>query len=900
MRIAHRPCGPTPLRSPLTFNESPKPPFSLHKSPGTPGHRRPKENCQWGRNPGQLLMRFGSFVCAALLTICIAHASHDSQEQKPETLLNYIESLHWDENAKGPLLAIEPGHVVRSPTIEGEETQPRTGLFALDKRLVKVGGVWVFAPTTRAADPNVDSKTLVDYLDSRLKIAALLANLSDSEFERLNQIGLCADELTGDERAALLAEIPEQTDLYETYSDKDGQLTTGEPWILNPADRTKIKFQICRGADISLLHKTGENQYEGGPTFTSLDGPRLPGVHPLHSQALELGLEPSPFSQEKQVEAIEKKYNFEWNNTRLSKTLQLKTDEPIGDLIGRINDLTKIEIYADARIAQFRIHSIGAFADCASLLHALAVATDGVIRPIGPAFILTKNLEGDATASARVAGQEFVAQRQVEQLVTEWVRDINARGFYKRIAFLADDQLADALFPSGYVRKTSDPVTDVRPLGACPQLLQTRARKEIAEEAADESGSVRPYDHVSIENAVLTRWIFPDGRTIKGQPLSSIAGVDTGEQTGKSHHSPLDVSKLAEGSGIEIMPPDASSASKMVTTLISYGFKEVWVDSTDPSVIEAATRAGDGHVDLVIRPWRAVKGEAIANPDLDVLGLTGSQVANLPQGKLNRTFDFHIFEDTFLPSDPNLKQHWSKVLSLIPKFGVKRLIVLDPEVGGYAPPPRNEVYGGTMTSFEGNQFSFGSLMQQDPSVNDFGYTLQARLRFLREHDVDPVDLEHREMRSTGTVDEPDFLMGSLFDDDRGTNKYLALWKTERRQLASEALSALTDQLQSLPYEVCVQLPFKENYQNPEPTGPQVMVNVNGKKVQVDWVPVGPAYSEDANGNLTGALDLDEITNGRGCIDFRVPPKDFDRYVKHFFALPKPAPPGAPKLGTAKA
>jgi hypothetical protein len=729
----------------------------------------------------------------------------------------------------------------------------------------------------RQVEPQFDPKTIFDFLDHHYKIVALFATLTDDQFQRLTESGLCADDLTGEARLALLALLPEQADVYETYTGPDGQETQSETTKLDRAQLAKVRLQLCRGLSVSLARKISEGSYIGGPNFTSLDAQIPSGDRVLHSQALEAGEDGDVFSQPDEVEAAEKPYKFNWQDKRLAQRLDLNADEPLGTLVDRIRNLTKIEIYADARIARWKVHSIGTSVDCASLLHALTLARDGVIRPLGPAFVMTQNLEGDATTKVKIAGRQYLARLPIEPIMTDWIRKVSGRGLEKRIAFLPNDRLANALYPNGYVQNDAASY-DYPKLTSLPSLIQSRAREELSKQTPDDSGNVPKYDLAQVQVQVFARWILPDGRAVLGRQGLNIRQLDDLEGASQSVTPPLDVSALKEGSAIEISPPDAGSATTMVKTLLTYGFKEVWIDSVDPSVIAAAVQAGSGHVDLVIRPWRAVKNETIANPDIDVVGYTGSQVANLPQGKLNRMVDFRIFTDTFLPSDPSLGQHWLRVLSLIPKSGLRRIIVLDPAPGGYAAAPFNENYGGAQFNYDGHQFSFGSLVDRVPGVNDFGYTLESRLRFLREWHADPVDLM-LQLRVASFA--PDF------QQDQDANKLFELWKTERRQRAKESLSALTEQLNSLPYEVCVQMPFRENDLNFGPTGPQVMVNVQGKAVQLDWVPLGPAYSEDADGNFTYGLDPDTITDRRGCIDFRVSPKDFDRYVKHFFALPKP-------------
>jgi hypothetical protein len=115
-----------------------------------------------------------------------------------------------------------------------------------------------------------------------------------------------------------------------------------------------------------------------------------------------------------------------------------------------------------------------------------------------------------------------------------------------------------------------------------------------------------------------------------------------------------------------------------------------------------------------------------------------------------------------------------------------------------------------------------------------------------------------------------------------------LWKNERRHLAESELAPLNTQLGSTGYEVCLQLPIQEenDYWGNPPI--RVGISTDGQIAQVNLRPVGPAYSEDAEGNIVdhrGNLAYSpDLNPGPICFDFQVPAKDFDRYLNHFFTL----------------
>jgi hypothetical protein len=804
--------------------------------------------------------------------------------QKTPYLLDYIKNLNWDAKVKGPLLSIEPGRVAQNPFELPEGQSPRLDRFS--RKLVKVGRVSVMAPTSRYVPVEFDNPW--DLVPEEIKICGLLANLSDNEFDRLNQIGLSESDLSGTARAAFELLLPSKIDVGEQIVGVSASSGSGQAAItLDEKARTKLKLQICQGLEVSLGRENVHGSIQLGPSFNSLDLPKPNGERVLYSEALTRS--PGLVNKEtRTIKTAEKSYRFNWGDPRLAQSLDLKEDETIGSVIDRLRKLSGIEIDARDGIEGETLHSIGTNAMCADVLHAIVIAVDGVIRPVGPAFIIAEDLEGKAAREARLLGLQFLAKRQLEPLITGWVDGVITKETVARFGYLRNDPLKNNLSDE-QIEKFTVSEGGVQPISALPQNLQNMAGQMLDRRSTvDILLNLKP-DLASLEKHIFARWILPDGRAFPATTLKDLPGQWEDKDAMKPFPLPLRWGSLAKGSAVEIYPGNAALATAMLKSLGAHGIEEVWLDSTDRSVIAASIATGS-KIDLVIRPWRQLKNEPLAQPDLNILAQTGTDVANLPEGRMSPSGKpYPRFSNTLAPDDPALTNHWKRLIGMIPKIGLNRIIVLDPLIGGYC----NEDESFAWPSSESGRFSFGSLLDQDPAVNDFGYGLGGRLRFLREHHIDPVDLLHRTSNgwsygASGQIIGVDSAGKLVFRPTTQKEEPWDLWKNERRHLAESELAPLNTQLGSTGYEVCLQLPIQEenDYWGNPPI--RVGISTDGQIAQVNLRPVGPAYSEDAEGNIVdhrGNLAYSpDLNPGPICFDFQVPAKDFDRYLNHFFTL----------------
>jgi hypothetical protein len=741
---------------------------------------------------------------------------------------------------------------------------------------------------TRQVPENFDANNPWRAVGVEEKLCGLLATLSESDLDRLNKTGLCADDLRGEARADFLALIPQSVDLSQTIVQRgESSETDDDTMTLDEAARPKLKLQICRGFLVQLMHQVSATESVGSASFNSLEPPMPLGTKSVHSTALENWATEMDNPQEQ--EAAEKIYTFAWSDPRLTASVGLTIDETIGSVVDRIRQASHLEIYADARIAGFKLHAIGTTAKCGELLHAIVIAADGVLRPVGPAFVITDELEGKATRNARRLGLEFLARLHLEGQVSTWIEEVSARLMLEHFKVLQDDPVATRM-SSKEIEAAAKSVSVSHPISDLSPGLRDLAKLALDAESSEASAGMPKDDQCTLSEEFFSRWILPDGRTAAVSILNlSIQYFASGSEQ-LSTELPFRWSDFAKESAVEICPGGAAAASSMIKSLKAHGIDEIWLDSTDPAVIAAAIGTG-AKIDLVIRPWRQLKNEPLPEPDINVMGQTGEEVAKLPTGRIQPHGDpYPSFTNSFAPSNPDLLTHWQRLFGLIPKSGLHRIVVLEPQIGGYRPLNQFETLEGSHPTTLAGHFTFGSLLEQDPAVNDFGYVLSARLHFLREHCVDPIDLdflvpltaitaeveaEANEVPEQNLVTEL-----SLFDQTTYPTDFTAIWKKERELAAEACLAQFRDQLDKLGVEVCFPKPRNPNDSFIGRMGTEVEVLDGGKKTLVSIEPVGPLYSEDEQGNIE--FSFWGFPVGAVCFDFRVPADEFDRYVNHFF------------------
>ena len=183
-------------------------------------------------------------------------------------------------------------------------------------------------------------------------------------------------------------------------------------------DLPRARLRLGRKTTFMLpAAQGGADSYSGG-------GDTAPGIHysvftdaeadaflPSHPQDTLYGI---PLAEE--APNTLKAADLDYAAPALRAVVPLLGLKTVGALVARISAVTRIEIYADPRLANKALTILGASksAPASDLLRALALCLTGTYRAVGPASVLTENLVGAGVVHQRWADlqQQVMDQKQ--------------------------------------------------------------------------------------------------------------------------------------------------------------------------------------------------------------------------------------------------------------------------------------------------------------------------------------------------------------------------------------------------------------------------------------------------------------------------------------------------------
>ncbi len=273
------------------------------------------------------------------------------------------------------------------------------------------GSVTAIAPFTHVllnTDPGPPDLS-VD-MSGQSAFQRLAASLDDSQWKALtSSAGLGLSDLTDDTQKMLF----------------HGLFSHGQLWVASqdpalnklPADQRTdtrnvsgqidgVRLRLGQTTRIYIHDRQGKTIYFSGPPAD------VTSLHTWHSKA------EAPAAQHNVVlRAIvpntPKSSNLALNDAKFQSTVSLTGARTVAELIARIAAKTHTEMYADPHYAARTLTVIGPTqeAPAEDVLRALALAVAGAYRQIGPAYVLTDDLEGVGTRRHRLANWEDGASK---------------------------------------------------------------------------------------------------------------------------------------------------------------------------------------------------------------------------------------------------------------------------------------------------------------------------------------------------------------------------------------------------------------------------------------------------------------------------------------------------------
>jgi len=702
----------------------------------------------------------------AIIPLLAAALTLIGQKGDPVSLAKFIDSLHWDAAKSGPMMVVDPEGVFAD--------SDKPSLADYKRKIVKTGNLSAIVPTWSIALGDDDIPNAYDALDDSDKLTFLIATLRPGELKALFTEGLCARDVSGQQRAAILSMLPKNFSYHEGEMEGGHRSSSSLEAKTVPDDqRDRVRLQIHKL--LAITYGPTSNGKNGTSTrqLSTLNyrGPK--GTQIVRMENL-MGFKGPKFPG-RVVDNLEKKTDLSWRDPRLAKPINLIPNTTIGDAVDAIHNLSGLELYADYRIADRKLATFGATCTAGDLLHGIAWALSGTIRKVGPAYVLTANIEGKASREARLTAIDAEGQIAIRSNVVAWRQTATNLDVYRSMPLSADDSFGvgseatslmpppDSKFMDGWIATSElpqslqsavasavsdDKENDDRVAAARakhPELNQARAQRESWNPIEGLSGKVK------LSYTYGYRLVLPDGRPfeyhsfgINNPPRVTMNGPE------RKDPFPIDAKELNPGGGIAIKSDDARTVASMCAQLKQFGVQEVWIETSSPTAIKSAADSGL-RVDLVIRPWRLLKGESCLDPDRNVLGQTGGKLAAIPGARFDPLSQrVSSIGDLISPSDPGLPAHWSRLANLAATKGVTRVVLMDTKYAGYRADSQARFSGGAIFG-NGGRIEPG-LPNIAPVLFEFGFATAQRLEFLRSHRIDPVDITLPQPSGGGPID----------------------------------------------------------------------------------------------------------------------------------------------------
>jgi len=480
-----------------------------------------------------------------------------------------------------------------------------------------------------------------------------------------------------------------------------------------------------------------------------------------------------------------------------------------GELITRVAALLHREIYADPHYARRAVTLIGPApsAPAADLLGALALAVAGTYRQVGPAFVLTDDLEGVGTRRKRLEDWEETARSGTERL-----SDQAGQAMLKRRAAASRTLLtfgdAVGLTPDQMKRMPASivslevPDTDrhypFAKLTAAQQAWARRMASDYEEQRA--SGTLPAYlaaddpqepdlaGQVDIGAETKVQMLVPTVETpvdadlqeptwMLFWPGAALLG-DNKENAPKPVLPPapplMPLLRSRPHRAVLGHPRTAAAVDALVAAMRKVGLNELWLDvysggvsrlgDKDPDILSEALKqtAGTGiavYADLSLLPW----GDAPPAParDLSIEGETSRELAVHARDRAQEAeYDDAGKPVAFVPPPVVVSPATESVRAALPAL-----------VRGLSSRP-----------------GLAGFIREDAKADDaLGYTPEMRLSFLRRAGADPLDITPKGT-ARGDVSLPTF-------DDAAADKALpSLWAKARTEANAALLAAMRSAL----------------------------------------------------------------------------------------------------------
>lgn len=668
-----------------------------------------------------------------------------------------LHQLYEEQDAKPPLAEVVPH---------------------FNRQIVSCASVRVVAPPTRyGINPYPGKPEEWARIGRERATRLLFASLSSAQWKTASSergIGL-SDFSTPEQKAWFLSALPPTFTLHQVEKESgeySGSRVVGTPVTLKPDG---LRLRVVRSMSWNYKQGGGFLGFGQGENANRQPGERF--WERLYSA--------EEAAQDKQTyrEQVSKAVIFTEPNRYVSgalpmnkpplfgKSVSLVGVKTVGELVMRIAEKTGVELYVDRRVSALSVTHLGdpdARADCADLTKALCLAITGTVRaireneekPRGEAvYLLTGSQAGGA--ATRLALSEWAsdveALLQAEQ--TAFESAARSGGVAANIGFAPDSPVtipANIMQAAEARIRNPEPTSQNHgyhpiPVSALSPAAQETVRRDLAQHAQWQSNATNALDAKNVYASfhIQTQIVAEGYGAFSGSSLASLGELLEKNAPKTAAPKPVALTgavalppSLTKFAALQIAPTDASEARDAANWARSRGFAALFVpmslwDDAAPSRL-AATINGAKNTGVAVYPvvslfrvsesdakavadlprTRNVNGETLREyakrrvdaPAVRLDGYTKGQIAPLLAGDWLDAFDGAV-----------QKAVAERLASVAATPGIGGVVLADVAAPGMQDAAHEWTNGAT-------------------GARTGGYTLANRLAFVRQENIDPLDL----------------------------------------------------------------------------------------------------------------------------------------------------------------
>jgi hypothetical protein len=751
-------------------------------------------------------MRFPHVLFLALLLLAAPAHARQAADARPQTassisLDSALLQLAWDVSRDGALLIVDPRNTRPTPPAVRPGTTPtappnlppappdgyRLSTLAplFERRVVPVRSLTVLAPTMMVTlNPRPGKADPMAGLRRDEVMRYFAASLTPEQWRKIGSTeGLGIGDMDATQRDLFMHILPNPLRVVKTVTPPPGTSAanpTRSSYVnLTDAQRGNIRIRLSRAINW-LFHtqsapgQTGNLFINKMPTPAETSGGESYSVLDLTDVNRN-----DAFGQtlRQVVPARLKPSDLDFDASGLDTLVSLVPESDgvltIGELVRRTATATGAELYTDGRVARLPVWVRGERARAGDLLKALCLAVTGTIRRVvseeKAAYILADDREGIGTRTARIAEWHEAARALKAARDAELLKRFESVQPLQYLDYPADDPIATQ--PQMRKRLESSRASygmfGAGPeiaLGELPLPVQTAMREQMNRISKSPLGGGQQdnrafeIDKVRLETRTRVSYVIPDVGEVDAPNLLfepfSIPYVPVSVPTPPGDGAPVPPPVLPDSPirAVVVAPKSAEEARRAARVAKAKGLTQLWVALEygvfAKEILNAAIAAGKENglaIQAVVSLMRSGVGAGTSNTlpasaqDLNILGEPNSVYAprrrNLTTGPPVIIPVAPPDTDWLRPDTAESKTRlttWLTDLARTP--GLAGLVLRDTSAPGYS---TRDGAGGL------NIFA---------AANDFGYTPEMRLAFLRQEGFDPVDL------GGGTVAELDLTL----------------------------------------------------------------------------------------------------------------------------------------------